>query len=258
MSVLRSTLKMAVATFLSRILVLVREQVMAAYFGASGMTDAFLVAFRIPNLLRDLFAEGAFSSAFVPTFIEANQESHENARELMWALFWLLFFLTGTICLGIGIFAPELVRIFAPSFIAEPEKFHVCVVLTRIMAPFLTFVSLAALFMGALNALKIFFVPSLASAWFNVMSIVCQLGLSGVLIQMGHHPIYSLGIGATVGGFVQAIVQLPSLLRKGYRPMWPKQFWTARSKKIVKLIGPGLVVFAAAQVNLLVTTIIAT
>ena len=84
MSVLRSTIKMAVATFLSRILGLVREQVMAAYFGASGMTDAFLVAFRIPNLLRDLFAEGAFSAAFVPTFIEANQESQQKSRELMW------------------------------------------------------------------------------------------------------------------------------------------------------------------------------
>lgn len=258
MSVLRSTIKMAFATFISRILGLVREQVMAAYFGASGMTDAFLVAFRIPNLLRDLFAEGAFSSAFVPTFIEANQESQEKSRELMWSLFWLLFFLTGTICLGIAIFAPELVRIFAPTFISDPEKFDICVNLTRIMSPFLTFVSLAALFMGALNSLKIFFIPSLASAWFNVMSIICQLGLSGLLINMGHHPIYSLGIGATAGGFVQAAVQFPTLLRKGYRPMWPKKFWTDRSKKIVKLIGPGLIGFAAAQVNLLITTILAT
>jgi putative peptidoglycan lipid II flippase len=258
MSVLRSTLKMAVATFLSRIFGLVREQVMAAYFGASGMTDAFLVAFRIPNLLRDLFAEGAFSSAFVPTFIEANQESAEKSRELMWSLFWLLFFITGTICLGIGVFAPELVRIFAPSFIKDPEKFEITVNLTRIMAPFLTFVSLAALFMGALNSLKIFFMPSLAPAWFNVVSIVCQLTLSGLLYKNGYHPIYSLGIGAMLGGLVQAGVQVPLLIRKGFRPMWPKQFWTPRSKKIVTLIGPGLIGFAAAQVNLLVTTILAT
>jgi putative peptidoglycan lipid II flippase len=258
MSVIRSTIKMAIATFFSRILGLVREQVMAAYFGASGMTDAFLVAFRIPNLLRDLFAEGAFSAAFVPTFIEANQESPEKSRELMWSLFWLLFFITGTICLGIGVFAPELVRIFAPSFIKDPEKFLITVNLTRIMAPFLTFVSLAALFMGALNSLKIFFLPSLAPAWFNVVSILCQLGLSGLLYKNGYHPIYSLGIGAMLGGLVQAAVQLPLLLRKGYRPLWPKQFWTPRSKKIVTLIGPGLIGFAAAQVNLLVTTILAT
>lgn len=258
MSVLKSTIKMALATFCSRILGLVREQVMAAYFGASGLTDAFLVAFRIPNLLRDLFAEGAFSAAFVPTFIEANQESAEKSRELMWSLFWLLFFLTGTICLGIGVFASELVTIFAPSFVGDPEKFHITVVLTRIMAPFLTFVSLAALFMGALNSLKVFFLPSLAPAWFNVFSILSQLGLSGLLYKWGYHPIYSLGIGATLGGFVQAAVQFPTLLKKGYKPMWPKTFWSPRSKKIVKLIGPGLIGFAAAQVNLLVTTILAT
>jgi putative peptidoglycan lipid II flippase len=258
MSVLRSSIKMAIATFFSRILGLVREQVMAAYFGASGYTDAFLVAFRIPNLLRDLFAEGAFSSAFVPTFIEANQESQEKSRELMWALFWLLFFITGTISLGIGVFAPELVRIFAPSFIQDLEKFHITVNLTRIMAPFLTFVSLAALFMGALNSLKIFFIPALAPAWFNVVSILSQLGLSGFLFKQGYNPIYSLGIGAMLGGVMQALVQVPMLLRKGYRPVWPKELLSPRSKKVIKLLGPGLIGFAAAQVNLLITTILAT
>lgn len=258
MSVIRSTIKMAIATFFSRILGLIREQVMAAYFGASGMTDAFLVAYRIPNLLRDLFAEGAFSAAFVPTFIEANQESKEKSRELMWSLFWLLFFITGTICLGICIFAPELVSTFAPSFTKDPVKFEVTVNLTRIMAPFLTFVSLAALFMGVLNSLKIFFIPALAPAWFNVMSIVAQLALSGLLYRNGYNPIYSLGIGAMLGGFVQAAVQVPILLRSGYKPMWPKQFWTVRSKKVVKLIGPGLIGFAAAQINILITTILAT
>lgn len=249
---------MAIATFMSRILGLVREQVMAAYFGASGLTDAFLVAYRIPNLLRDLFAEGAFSSAFVPTFIEANHESQQASRELMWSLFWLLFFITGTISLGIMVFAPELVSLFAPEFTKDPEKYEITVVLTRIMSPFLTFVSLAALFMGALNSLKVFFLPSLAPAFFNVVSIVCQLGLSGWLYSNGHHPIYSLGIGAMLGGFVQAAVQVPSIIKRGFKPMWPKKFWTARSKKVVMLIGPGLIGFAAAQVNLLVTTILAT
>lgn len=258
MSVLRSTIKMAVATFLSRILGLVREQVMAAYFGASGITDAFLVAYRIPNLLRDLFAEGAFSSAFVPTFVEANQESKDASRELMWSLFWLLFFITGVICIGIMIFAPELISIFAPSFIKDPEKFEITVNLTRIMAPFLTFVSLAALFMGVLNSLKVFFVPALAPASYNVMSILSMITLSGVLHSRGYEPIYSLGIGAMLGGFMQAAVQLPLIYKKGFRPLWPKTFWSARAKKIVKLIGPGLIGFAATQVNLLVTTILAT
>lgn len=258
MSIIRSSLKMAVATFFSRILGLVREQVMAAYFGASGVTDAFLVAYRIPNLLRDLFAEGAFSSAFVPTFVEANQESAEKARELLWSLFWLLALVTGTISILIAVFAPELIGIFAPAFKEDPEKFEICVNLTRIMAPFLTFVSLAALFMGALNSLKVFFIPALAPASYNVMSILAMLGLSGVLIKMGHHPIYSLGIGAMLGGFMQAAVQVPLVWKKNMKPLWPEKFWTSRSKKILRLIGPGLVGFAATQVNLLITTILAT
>jgi putative peptidoglycan lipid II flippase len=249
---------MAIATFFSRILGLVREQVMAAYFGASGVTDAFLVAYRIPNLLRDLFAEGAFSSAFVPTFIEANQESPEKGRELMWSLFWVLSFITGTICLGIFIFAPQLITVFAPTFIGDVEKFDITVNLTRIMAPFLAFVSIAALFMGALNSLKVFFIPSLAPAFYNIASILSMLTLSGVLHRMGYHPIYSLGIGAFLGGFLQAAVQVPLILKKGYRPVWPKEFWTKRTKKIVTLIGPGLIGFAATQVNLLIVTILAT
>ncbi len=249
---------MAVATFFSRILGLVREQVMAAYFGASGVTDAFLVAYRIPNLLRDLFAEGAFSSAFVPTFVEANQSSQQESRELMWSLFWLLTFITGAISIGIMIFAPELIALFAPAFTKDPEKFTITVNLTRIMAPFLTFVSLAALFMGALNSLKVFFVPALAPASYNVMSILCMGGLSGVIHRLGYHPIYSLGIGAMLGGFMQAAVQVPLIWRRGFRPIWPKRFWTDRSRKIVRLIGPGLVGFAATQVNLLITTVLAT
>lgn len=258
MSILASTIKMAVATFFSRILGLVREQVMAAYFGASGVTDAFLVAYRIPNLLRDLFAEGAFSSAFVPTFVEANQKSQNESRELMWSLFWLLFFITGSLSLGIAIFAPELISIFAPSFQNDPEKFEIAVNLTRIMAPFLTFVSLAALFMGALNSLKVFFIPALAPASYNVMSILSMIGLSGAIHSMGYHPIYSLGIGAMLGGLMQALVQVPLIWKKGFKPIWPKKFWTERSKKIVKLIGPGLIGFAATQINLLITTILAT
>lgn len=258
MSIIKSTIKMAIATFFSRILGLVREQVMAAYFGASGVTDAFLVAYRIPNLLRDLFAEGAFSSAFVPTFVEANQESKEKSRELMWSLFWLLTFITGTICLGIIIFAPELISVFAPSFTKDPEKFNLTVNLTRIMAPFLTFVSLAALFMGVLNSLKVFFIPALAPASYNVMSILSMLGLSGVLSANGYHPIYSLGIGAMLGGFMQAAVQVPLIYKHNLKPMWPEKFWTTRSKKVFVLLGPGLFGFAATQINLLVTTILAT
>jgi putative peptidoglycan lipid II flippase len=258
MSIFKSSLKMAVATFLSRILGLVREQVMAASFGASGVTDAFLVAYRIPNLLRDLFAEGAFSAAFVPTFVQTNQESQEKSRELMWALFWLLLTITGVLSLGIIIFAPELIALFAPAFTKDPEKFALTVNLTRIMGPFLACVSIAALFMGVLNSLRVFFIPSLAPAFYNIMCILSMLGLSGVLLDYGYHPIYSLGIGAMLGGLMQAVVQIPLIIKRGYKPLWPKKFWTEKSIKVVKLIGPGLIGFAATQVNLLIITILAT
>ena len=177
---------MAVATFCSRIFGLVREQVLAFMFGASSMTDAFYVAFRIPNLLRDLFAEGAFSAAFVPTFIEAKEESAESARRLLWSLLIVLTGTTLTISGLIIYFAPEIVSVFAPGFVGDTEKFEVTVGLTRIMAPFLCFVSIAALFMGALNSLKVFFVPALAPAFFNVTMIISMIALPTWMTSHGY------------------------------------------------------------------------
>jgi putative peptidoglycan lipid II flippase len=258
MSVLRSSMKMAVATFCSRIMGLVREQLMAAYFGASGLTDAFLVAYRIPNLLRDLLAEGAFSSAFVPTFTEANHESAQKGRELLWELFVLLGSITGVISILIYAFAPELIALFAPSFVADPRKYQLTVQLTRIMCPFLFFISLAALFMGALNSLKIFFVPALAPTSYNLMSILAMVFLAGWMHEQGYEPVLALGWGALAGGFMQAAVQLPLLLRRGYGPVRPKEWGSQRAKKIMTLIGPGMVGFAATQINLLVNTVLAT
>src|SRR5688500_10365332 len=120
---LGSTIKMAFATLTSRILGLVRELVMAAYFGASGLTDAFLVAYRIPNILRDLLAEGAFSSAFVPTFTEVKQKSTDESRHLLWSLFILLTLLTTLIGILYVIFAPQLIHLFAPDFKKDATKF---------------------------------------------------------------------------------------------------------------------------------------
>lgn len=252
-----SSLKMAIATFFSRILGLVREQFIAYLFGASGFTDAFLIAYRIPNLLRDLFAEGAFSSAFVPTFVAANNVSQETARKLLWALFILLgsitLFFTGLIF----IFTPELINLFAPTFIEVPEKYEMTVLLTRIMSPFLFFVSIAALFMGVLNSLKIFFVPAFAPAFFNITMILSMLIFPSYLISEGLNPILSLGVGVFIGGLVQAFVQFPLIIKNGYGPVWPGKLFSKETKKVMTLLGPGLIGFAATQINLVVTTIIA-
>jgi putative peptidoglycan lipid II flippase len=253
-----ASLKMALATFLSRIMGLVREQLMAHFFGASGLTDAFLVAYRIPNLLRDLLAEGAFSSAFVPTFVKENQKDHEKGRELLWELFILLGSLTAILSLLIALFADPLIRIFAPSFVLDPEKFSITVSLTRIMSPFLFFISIAALFMGALNSLRVFFIPSLAPAFYNLMSIFSMLFLTGWLMDSGYQPILALGWGACLGGFMQAIVQIPMLIKKGYQPKKILKLGSEPAKKVIKLLGPGMVGFAATQINLLINTILAT
>ena len=255
--VLLSTFKMALATFCSRILGLVREQVMAAYFGASGLTDAFLVAYRIPNLLRDLFAEGAFSSAFVPTFVEANQEDPTKARKLFWSLFILLGSLTLVLSGFIFIFSPEIINLFAPSFKVDSEKFETTVMLTRIMSPFLCFVSLAALFMGALNSLKVFFIPSIAPAFFNISMIASMILFPSLFVEMNIPLIYSLGAGVFIGGIIQAVIQIPWLIKKGFAPTRPEKLFTRESKKVFKLLGPGLIGFAATQINLIVNTILA-
>ncbi|MEX0797865.1 MAG: murein biosynthesis integral membrane protein MurJ [Bacteriovoracaceae bacterium] len=249
---------MAVATFCSRIFGLVREQVLAFMFGASGMTDAFYVAFRIPNLLRDLFAEGAFSAAFVPTFIECKSEDKESARRLLWSLFIFLTLVTLCISALIIYFAPEIISLFAPGFEEDTEKFAVTVGLTRIMAPFLTFVSMAALLMGALNSLKVFFIPALAPAFFNVTMILCMIFLPSWLTLKELPPIYALGVGVFIGGLVQALVQIPLIVKLGFKPIWPRDGFHPKTKKVLKRLGPGLIGFAATQINLIVNTILAT
>lgn len=254
--VILSSVKMVMATMISRIFGLVREQVMAFTFGAGSLTDAFLVAYRIPNLLRDLFAEGAFSSAFVPSFIKLKNKSDEEAREFLWSLFILLFIITLGISFLFIIFAPELISLFAPSF--KEEKFELTVLLTRVMAPFLSFVSIAALFMGALNSLKVFFIPSLAPAFFNITMILSMLTLPSFFLKKGIDPILSLAVGVFIGGLIQALIQVPLILKKGFAPRIPKKILSKEEKVVFKKLGPGLIGFAATQINLIITTILAT
>ncbi|MCT4642803.1 MAG: murein biosynthesis integral membrane protein MurJ [Bacteriovoracaceae bacterium] len=253
-----SSLKMAIATLISRVFGLIREQVMAFYFGASSLTDAFLVAYRIPNLLRDLFAEGAFSAAFVPSFIEVKNKSQEQARTFLWQLFIMLFVVTGLLSLLIYIFAPQLIGLFAPNFTGDPLKFEHTIFLTRIMSPFLLLVSLSALLMGVLNSLKVFFIPSLAPAFFNITMILSMIILPSYLAKYDIHIIYSLGFGVLFGGFVQGMIQVPLILKHGFSFTFPRKIITKESIKVFKKLGPGLLGFAATQINLLVTTILAT
>lgn len=256
---LMASMKMAIATFLSRILGLVREQLMAYFFGASGLTDAFLVAYRIPNLLRDLLAEGAFSAAFVPVLTKVFGENKEKAKKLFTSLFILLILLTSFLALGIYLFSPHLVAFMAPKFTDNPEKFLLASQLVKMMSPYLICVSLAALCMGGLNVQKVFFLPSLAPATFNTMMIVSMLVFPAVLVGMGKDPIVSLALGVTLGGIGQVLLQLPILFKNRFFSfgLSQKDLFSPEVKKVFLMLGPGLLGFAATQVNVVVNTILA-
>src|SRR5262245_46758631 len=174
----------------SRILGVVREQVIASLFGAGNATDAYNVAFRIPNLVRDLFAEGAMSAAFVPTF---TRELAAGGKDAAWRfgslLLNALLLITAAIVITAVVFAWPLVRALAGDYAAVPGKLELTVLLTRLMLPLLTLVALAAALMGMLNSLHRFFVPALSPAMFNVGTIVCAFALVPLMPRVGWPPI---------------------------------------------------------------------
>ncbi len=242
----------------SRLLGLAREQVMAAWFGAGMQTDAFNVAFRVPNLLRDLFAEGALSAAFVPTFTEAD---HRHGRERAWRLGGqVLNALAISLALltVVGWFiTPWLVPLLAPGFADEPGKLELTIELSRIMLPFLLFVALAAAVMGMLNAVRKFTVPALAPVFLNVGMIAGGLALIPVFQASGRPPILAMAFGVLLGGFLQFAVQLPALWAMGFRPAWPPVLTDPGVKRIATLMVPATIGLAATQLNLFVNTILA-
>jgi putative peptidoglycan lipid II flippase len=246
------------ATMLSRVLGLAREQVMAALFGAGLATDAFNVAFRIPNLLRDLFAEGAMSSAFVPTFTGVHQRQGDAqawafGRQLMATLVAVL----AVICAVGYLLAPWLVRWFAPGFADVPGKLELTIRLTRVMLPFLPAVALAAAAMGMLNARGSFAVPALAPTMLNLGMIVGGVALIPVVERFGQPAILAMALGVVLGGVGQFACQLPALHQMGFRawPEWPRAHPSVR--RVALLMMPAAVGLAATQINLFVSTLIA-
>lgn len=263
-NVLKSATAQGFATFLSRISGLVREQVFATLFGAGNFTDAFNIAFRIPNLLRDLFAEGSLSSAFIPTFTKVRaQRGDEDAWRVAGLVFRLLFAI-GILIAVFGIyFSPELVNLFAPQFKNIPGKFELTVFMTRILFPFFPLVALAAAYMGILNACGKFFFPAFASALFNITSIITGIFFSWLLPRYGFEAITGMAVGVVLGGAVQAFSQLPVLIKAGYRFEKKKEnqppFWNEKAlKDILLLMGPSIIGLAATQLNVLINSILAT
>ena len=247
------------ATLASRLLGLVRDQVLAYLFGAGNAMDAFNVAFRIPNLMRDLFAEGAMSAAFVPTFTKRlTFQGKTAAWRVGNQIVNALLIITGSLVLLGIVFAEPLVRLMAGSYADVPGKLELTVFLTRILLPFLTLVAIAAAVMGMLNSLNRFFMPALSPIMVNVGIIVSVVLLVPLMPRFGLHPITAVAIGAIVGGIGQLALQLPSLYREGYR--YRPEFNPADPglHDILGLIGFGTIAGAAVQINLLVNMVLAT
>lgn len=245
---------MSSATAFSRVLGLLREQVMAWFFGAGMATDAFVTAFRIPNLLRDMFAEGALSSAFVPVFKERLvQDSTGRAYRLADVVITTILLVVGLIVvLGI-IAAPVLIYISANGFVDDPAKFDLTVDMTRIMMVYLLLISLSALAMGMLNSLGRFGVPALSPALFNLGVVAGVIFLYDYFDQ----PAYTLAIGVVIGGAGQLVIQLPSLWRLGYRFRPRLDLLDEGLKKVVRLLTPMIVGLSAGRINILVNTLLA-
>ncbi len=243
------------ATFLSRLLGYVRDAVIAWLFGAGASADAFFVAFRIPNLLRRMFAEGSLGVAFVPVFTEILQQKGK-AEALKLARATLLFFsvlLTGVVTAGV-LLSPAIVRIVGPGFCDNPELFRLTVQLTRIMFPYILFIGLVAVCMGILNVLGHFAAPALAPVALNLSIIGAALVISPRIEQ----PVVGLAVGVVAGGVLQLLLQVPFLYRFGVGFSRPLMFFHSGLKKIGKLMLPAAFGAAVYQINLLINTQLAT
>jgi len=242
------------ATLLSRIFGFIRDVVIAWFFGAGLASDAFFVAFRIPNLLRRLFAEGSLTIAFIPVFTEyLTRKGQAEAFALGRAAVRLLTVIL-TLATIVGIMgAPLIVWVVAPGFADAPDKQALTILLTRMMFPYIFFIGLVALAMGILNALGHFAAPALAPVMLNIAIIASALFVSPRLSE----PVVGLAVGVVLGGILQLALQIPFLIRKGFR-FWTKSgFWHPGLQRIGRLMLPAVFGAAVYQINILIGTLLA-
>lgn len=254
MNLLKALAAVSSMTLLSRILGFVRDTIIARVFGAGMMTDAFFVAFKIPNLLRRLFAEGAFSQAFVPILAEyKNRQGHDATRLLVDQVATALTLTLIVVALLGVVGAPWVAYISAPGFRGEPEKFALTVALLRIIFPYIVFISLVALAAGILNTWSRFSVPAFAPALLN-------LAMIGAALWLAPHfdpPVLALGWGVALGGVLQLAWMLPHLVRIRMLPRPTRQFNGPGVHRILKLMAPATLGVSVAQISLLINTIFA-
>lgn len=250
-SLLRSGSALSLLTLVSRVLGLVREMTKAALLGTSALSDAFSVAFLIPNLFRRLFAEGSISAAFIPTFSGCLLENDaQKTREFLSCFFTLLsFVVSAAVALGI-LAAPVIVPIFGRS------EFNETVFLTRMMFPFLAFISIAAFFQGILNSVHVFAPSGFAPVILNIVTIAC----AWLLHPYTKNPARAIALGILIGGFLEAAVQAPFVFRRGFRFFFTglrAAFRNPGTRAALRLIAPTIIGMAAYQLNDIVSTALA-
>ncbi len=245
-----------IGTAISRVFGLLRESVFAYLYGAGRATDAFVAAFRIPNLLRDLFAETALSAAFVPILTAERQKGREHQNLLASNIFNILLIFVGLIVLLGIVFAPYFVKIIAFGFGEIPNKQALTASLAIIMFPFLLFVTLAAWAMGYLNTEREFFFPSVAPAIFNIISIAIPLLSYAYFVRNGTDPIYAMAYGVLIGGLLQFLIQIPVLFSKGFHYKLYLNFRDPNLHRILVLFVPVALGLAASRINVAVDTLL--
>jgi len=259
----RSAGIVGIAVMGSRVFGLGRELVFTSMFGAGKVLDAYYGAFQIPNLLRDLFAEGSLSTAFTALFARTwDREGDEPAWKLANLTLSAMIFIIGLVSVAAIAGAPLIVEATNFGFHKVPGKFELAVSLTRVMFPFILFVSLAAAVMGMLNARFIFGIPASASTVFNIVSVICGVGLAFLFDAKARatwpHPVfgeasaYGVSLGVLLGGLAQLGMQLPALFRLGFRFHWRLELSNPRLRELWALMWPSVIAGAAVQVNVVV------
>jgi putative peptidoglycan lipid II flippase len=242
------------ATLLSRILGLVRDLVTAYFFGAGMAADAFFVAFRLPNLLRRLLAEGALTVSFIPIFTEyLSERGRDEAFQLARAALTLFSLILAVVSILGVLLAPYIVYVFAPGFAADPEKFKLTVLLARIMFPYIFLIGLVALAMGVLNSLGRFAAPALSPVMLNIGMIACVF----LLTSHFHPPILALSIGVIAGGILQVLLQIPSLAKEKGLLGISFNFRHPALKRVGLLMAPAALGAAVYQFSVFINTLLA-
>lgn len=241
-------------TLLSRIVGFLRDMIAARYFGAGVATDAFFVAFKLPNLLRRIFAEGAFSQAFVPILAEyKNKKSYAETRDFVASVAGLLFLVLIIFTFLGVVFAGAVISITAPGFTHDPAKYALTVSLLRITFPYILFISLASMLSGVLNTWKNFSIPAFTPTILNLSYLFFILCLR----HFFHPPIFTLAVAVFVGGLLQLAFQIPFVKRIGM-PILPKfNFKNSAVWRVVRLMGPAIFAMSIAQISLVINTIFA-